>query len=83
MNKGEKKHIEDAIIGACIKSPEYLQYIHNGIDKNNLFTDNQPIYEKLLDLALYEKIDEAELWLKLKRLGFNYQSYIESLRNKG
>jgi replicative DNA helicase len=76
MNKGEKKKIEDAIIGAILKSPDYLQYIHSAIDKNNLFTDNQSIYEKLLDLALYEKIDEAELWLKLKRLKFDYQSYI-------
>ena len=39
--KYEKSNYENAIIGACIKSPEYLQYIHNAIDKNNLFTDNQ------------------------------------------
>ncbi len=83
MNKVEKKKIEDAIIGACIKSPEYLQDIESEIDKNNLFTENHSIYEKLLDIALYEKIDEVELWLKLKKAGFGYQSYIDESEKLG
>jgi len=84
MNKkGEKKKIEDAIIGACIKSPDYLQYIESAIDKNNLFTENQSIYERLLDLALYENIDEAVLWLNLKKSGFDYQTYIDEADKQG
>lgn len=84
MNKkGEKKKIEEGIIGACIKNPDYLQEIHYAIDKNNLFGENQSIFEKIIDLALYEDIDDTELWLKLKRLGFDYQFYIEGAEKQG
>ena len=84
MNKkGEKKKIEQGIIGSIIKNPEYLEYVHEAIDKDKLLVDNHSIYEQLLDLALYEKIDETELWLKLKRLGFDYQSYIVEAEKQG
>ena len=64
--KEEKANYETAIIGACIKSPELLKYVHHAIDKDKLFGENQSIYEKLIDVALYQNIDVAELWLKLK-----------------
>jgi len=84
MNKkDEKKKIETGIIGAIIKNPEYLEYVHEAIDKDKLLVDNQSIYEKILDVALYEKIDETELWLKLKRSGFDFQSYIVEAEKQG
>ena len=81
--KTEKINYETAIIGACIKNPDLLTYIHHAIDKDKLFGENQLIYEKLLDIALFEKIDEAELWLKLKRQGFDYQSYMDEADKQG
>jgi len=82
-NKVEKVNLEEAIIGACIKNPEYIESIYEKIDENDLYAENQTVYESLMNIALYENIEHGELIIRLKRLGIDWLYYITEAEAHG